>query len=208
MRGRHVTTQHLLQALAGAAGGPVEEGSVGAGAGMVCYSYKGGVGTASRQVSEYILGVLLVANFGRRDQLTIRGVPVGRLLQTTTPLTPPGSVVIILATNAPLTDRQLGRIARRPGLGLARTGSTAGSGSGDFVLAFSTAHKVRQNQSEPVHLTCLPETNLDGFFQAAVEATEEAVLNALCMAEPVRGADGQNFPVLPLDSVKKLLQIA
>ena len=208
LRGRHVTAEHVLQALATAAAGPVAEGSVGAGTGMLCFGYKGGVGTASRQVAEYTLGVLLVANFGRRDQLTIRGLPVGRLLQTTQPLVNPGSVMIILATDAPLTDRQLGRIARRPALGLARTGSTVSSGSGDFVIAFSTAQTVSQKPSSAaLQVRCLPETALDAFFQAAVEATEEAVLNALCQAAPVNGPNGQFFPALPIDSVIKLLQI-
>lgn len=208
LRGRHITAEHVLQALDTAANGPVAEGSVGAGTGMVCYGYKGGVGTASRQVVDYMLGILLVANFGRRDQLTIRGLPVGRLLQTTQALATPGSVMIVLATNAPLTDRQLGRIARRAALGLARTGSTVSSGSGDFVIAFSTAQTVRQNQPGPaLQIQCLPEVALDNFFRAAVEATEEAVLNALCLATPVKGPDGQTLPALPIENVQKLLQI-
>lgn len=208
IRGRHVTSEHVLQALEAAADGPVAEGSVGAGTGMVCYGYKGGVGTASRQVINYILGVLLVANFGRREQLTIRGIPVGRLLQTTQSLANPGSVMIVLATDAPLTDRQLGRIARRAALGLARTGSIVSSGSGDFVIAFSTAQTVRQNQPGPAQqIRCLPEVALDHFFRAASEATEEAVLNALCQAVPVKGLDGKIMPALPVDSVIKLLQI-
>ena len=111
--------------------------------------------------------------------------------------------MIVLATDAPLTDRQLGRIARRPALGLARTGSTVGSGSGDFVIAFSTAQKIRQNQAGALEqVSCLPETALDAFFQAAVEATEEAVLNALCQAAPVKGADGQIFPAAAAKSVR------
>ncbi len=208
LRGRHITAEHVLQALSAAASGPIQEGSAGAGTGMVCYGYKGGVGTASRQVIDYLLGVLLVANFGRRDQLTIRGVPVGRLLQNTSPLTNLGSVVIIIATNAPLTDRQLGRITRRAALGLARTGSTVGSDSGDFVLAFSTAQTVRQGHGHGgLLIQSLPETSLDPFFQATVEATEEAVLNALCQASAVTGADGKVFPILPVESVQKLLQI-
>jgi D-aminopeptidase len=191
-----------------AADGLVAEGSVGAGTGMVCYGYKGGVGTASRQVVDYLLGILLVANFGRRDQLTIRGLPVGRLLQTTQGPVNPGSVMTVLATNAPLTDRQLGRIARRTALGLARTGSTVANGSGDFVIAFSTAQTVRQNQPGPaLQIQCLPEVALDNFFRAAVEATEEAVLNALCQATPVTASDGFVVPALPIENVRQLLQM-
>jgi D-aminopeptidase len=207
LRGRHVTAEHVLQALAAARQGPVEEGSVGAGAGMRCYGYKGGVGTASRQVGDHRLGALLVANFGRRDQLTIRGRPVGRLLAPPTVDKPAaGSVVIVLATDAPLSDRQLGRIARRAANGLARTGSTISSGSGDFVLAFSTAQRIRQHGPEQTRaLEILAEEQLDLFFDACVESVEEAVLNALCQAAPVRGADGRLSEVLPTREIAALL---
>ncbi|RPJ40486.1 MAG: S58 family peptidase [Chloroflexi bacterium] len=211
LRGRHVTAEHVLQALEAAAPGPAGEGSVGAGTGMVCYGYKGGIGTASRQVTRYTLAALLVANFGSREQLTIRGVPVGRLLQMEDaarnrgPAPTPGSVVIVLATDAPLTDRQLGRVARRAVLGLARTGSTVSSGSGDFVLAFSTAQKIRQPEpGRLLEFTCLPDGHLDPFFQAAAEATEEAVINALFQAAPVKGPAGQSVPALPVDQVVRV----
>ncbi len=212
LRGRHVSAEHVLAALAAARGGPVAEGSVGAGAGMVCYGFKGGVGTASRRVGGWTLGALLVANFGRREQLTIRGVPVGRLLAeqagagrpTPVPERRPeaGSVMIVLATDAPLSDRQLGRIARRGGLGLARTGSTVSGGSGDFVIAFSSAQPVpRRPVGDRLAAAHLPEAALDGFFQAAVEAVEEAVLNALCQAEAVE----ETVEALPVERVRALL---
>ncbi|MBE0695578.1 MAG: P1 family peptidase, partial [Anaerolineaceae bacterium] len=201
LRGRHVSPEHVLQALSAAEGGPVAEGSVGAGSGMTCFGFKGGVGTSSRRVGGYTLGALLVTNFGRREQLRIRGVPVGQVLAGTrrAPAQPPapGSVMIVLACDAPLNERQLGRVARRAALGLARCGSIVASGSGDFVIAFSTAQKITQPPAgQLLKLTCLSESTLDGFFQAAVEAVEEAVLNALCAAEAVGDAQ-----VLPVDAV-------
>jgi D-aminopeptidase len=209
LRGRHVTAEHVLQALEAASAGPVMEGSVGAGTGMVCYGFKGGVGTASRRVAEYTLGALLVANFGSREQITIRGAPVGRLLKTEEARPNPGSVVIVFATDAPLTDRQLGRIARRAALGLARTGSSVGHGSGDFVVAFSTAQKIHDpTPGRLLEIACLPETSLDPFFQAAVEATEEAVINALCQATTVKGVNGQWIPTLPIEKVTRFIHPA
>jgi D-aminopeptidase len=209
LRGRHVKADDVMQALTDARSGPVAEGSVGGGTGMVCYGFKGGVGTASRQVGEYVLGGLLVANFGRREQLTIRGVPVGRMMTSTIPEEHPplpGSVMIVLATNAPLTDRQLSRLARRADLGLARTGSTVSSGSGDFAIAFSTAQKVRTPaEGSLLNVRCLPEPALDLFFQAVVEVVEESVLNALCQAEPVMGPEVFTIPALPIEQVQELL---
>lgn len=203
LRGRHVTAEHVLAALDSARGGAVEEGCVGAGSGMTCYGYKGGVGSASRQFDGYTLGALLVANFGRKDQLLVRGIPVGRLLAGEKPGKDPaaGSVMIVLAADAPLSERQLGRIARRAGFGLARTGSTIGSGSGDFVIAFSTAHKIAQRPAEKLlRLTFLDDSALEPFFQAAVECVEEAVLNALCKAETVGSVEA-----LPLERVQRIL---
>ncbi|NLG98302.1 MAG: P1 family peptidase [Chloroflexi bacterium] len=209
LRGRHVRPEHVLLALERAGTGPVEEGTVGAGTGMICYGYKGGVGTASRRVEEYTLGALLVANFGRREQLTIRGVQVAQLVETprSGAEPSPGSVMIVLATDAPLTARQLGRIARRAVLGLARTGSIVSSGSGDFVIAFSTGQKIPAAPKAPLlHLDFLPESALDGFFQAAAEAVEEAVLNALCRAVPVQGPGGFSVPALPAEEIRAALQ--
>jgi D-aminopeptidase len=208
LRGRHVRAEHVLQALAQAQGGPVAEGSVGAGSGMMCYGFKGGVGTASRRVGPHVLGGLLVSNFGRRDQLTIRGKPVGRLLDRQDPAVPPtaGSVVIVLATDAPLSDRQLGRIARRAAAGLARTGTTISSGSGDFVMAFSTANRIPlPAPGSTIPLEILPEAALDRFFDGVVEVVEEAVLNSLCQAAPVSGPGPYRAEALPVDQARIFL---
>ncbi|EKP94289.1 P1 family peptidase [Thermaerobacter subterraneus] len=240
IRGRHVGPAEVAAALAGAAGGPVAEGSVGAGTGVVCYGFKGGIGGASRRWRAALpgagevtvtLGGLVLANFGRRRDLTIAGVPVGRLLagpdepaarprpggQASRPaparLDPGpepagqpgpgagegGSVVVILATDAPLSSRQLGRIARRAAAGLARTGTVYWHGSGDFVLAFSTA------RGYPPYL---PDEGayLNPFFEAAAAVTEEAVIRALVAARPVTGRDGHRVPALPVDQVRRLLE--
>jgi D-aminopeptidase len=209
LRGRHITASHVLDALHNASSGPVDEGCAGAGAGMVCYGWKGGVGTASRQLEAYTIGVLLNANFGQADQLMVRGVPVGRLLSRGKPCARPalpGSVVILLATDAPLTSRQLGRLARRATAGLARTGSMISHGSGDFVITFSTAQRISQTAPDGLlHIDCLPDTRLDRFFQAVVESVEEAVLNALCAAVPTRGYGSDLVESLPVDRVREIL---
>ncbi|HEY8393845.1 MAG TPA: P1 family peptidase, partial [Thermaerobacter sp.] len=217
IRGRHVRREHIYAALDGAAGGPVPEGAVGAGTGMICYGFKGGIGTSSRvwpsplDGQPITLGCLVLANFGRRRDLRIAGVPVGRLLdEPARPAGPPpagagepagegGSVVVILATDAPLTSRQLGRIARRAAAGLARTGTVYWHGSGDFVLAFSTARAL------PPYL---PDEGayLNPFFQAAADVTEEAVLRALVAARPMTGRDGHCVEALPVETVRRLLE--
>ena len=179
IQGRFVREEHVIAALENASSGPVEEGAVGAGTGMRCYEFKGGVGTASRVVGAYCVGALLVSNFGSRPQLTISGVPVGQELRHWTNESPQldGSTMIVLATDAPLSERQLGRLARRAGMGLARTGSTIGHSSGDFVVAFSTANRVidRPEQNRRV-VEVLIELDLNPFFQAVVESVEEAVI--------------------------------
>ncbi|QBS37490.1 peptidase S58 [Thermaerobacter sp. FW80] len=226
IRGRHVGPAEVAAALAGAAGGPVAEGSVGAGTGMICYGFKGGIGTASRVWPATLpgagevtvtLGGLVLANFGRRRDLTIAGIPVGRLLaDLDEPAARPdpaepepgrpgpgagegGSVVVVLATDAPLSSRQLGRIARRAAAGLARTGTVYWHGSGDFVLAFSTARRY------PPYL---PDEGayLNPFFEAAAAVTEEAVIRALVAARPLTGRDGHRVPALPVDRVRRLLE--
>jgi len=176
---------------------------------MSCFGFKGGVGTASRRLPErdggYTVGVLVVANFGRRDELRVAGVPVGRRLANWPEREcGAGSIMMILATDAPLTARQLGRVARRAGLGLARIGSLAGHGSGDFVIAFSTAHRVGRRERERTrHLICLNEDRptITLLFQATVEATEEAVLNALFAAQAMRGYAGHVRHALPIRQV-------
>jgi D-aminopeptidase len=198
----------VLQALQAArdAGQGFAQGSVGAGRGMSCHGLKGGIGSASRRIAwqgrSFLLGALVLANQGRPEALTIAGRRVGPLLRSR--LSAPaadgperGSIIVLLATDAPLDARQLARIARRAAAGLARTGSDYGHGSGDIALAFSTAWRVPQLASEPMPaVALLHESALDGFFQAAAEATEQAILHALFAATGVRGRDGHHRPAL------------
>lgn len=219
IRGRHVHAEHVAAAIEGAASGAVDEGAVGAGTGMSCYGFKGGVGSSSRVVpaeaGDYTVGVLVVSNFGRRERLVIDGVPVGRLLADWTvdePLevaAPQGSsIVIVLATDAPLSERQLSRLAQRVGHGLARTGSIAGTTSGDFVIAFTTANRVAHYATGLTYsMTCIAESwqTIDPFFEAVIEATEEAVLNSLFRARTVVGRDGHVRHALPLEHVVDIM---
>ncbi len=197
IRGRHVKREHCLEALRSARGGPVPEGNVGAGTGMSCLGFKGGIGTSSRKLRGRLgsnhLGVLVLSNFGGLEDLTVAGVPVGRRLQKEhqDPGAPPGSVVIVLATDAPVTSRQLGRVARRCQAGLARTGSAFSNGSGDFVIAFSTANRVPHNPN-PVEVAELLHDDtgeMSSLFRGAAEATEEAIYNSLVAAESMVGRD-------------------
>jgi len=213
-RGRHVHEGHVLAALEAAGEGPVAQGSVGAGVGMTAFGYKGGVGSASRRLSAacgpYTLGALLVSNYGRPEQLTIAGVPVGRLLPNQTPSEQErGSVMVILATDAPLTARQLGRLGRRAVHGLARTGSTSGHGSGDFVIAFSTAQRIPQDgETMELSLRCLQDGGpaMEALFQAVVEAVEEAAISSLFRAETITGRDGHTREALPVAQVLDVLR--
>lgn len=216
IQGRHVSEQDVIAALDGATGGPVAEGTVGAGTGMMAYGFKGGIGTASRRLAEkeggYTVGVLVNANHGRRPELLVGGVPVGRLYesgepaaQAPSPGQSEGSIIIVIATDAPLDARQLTRLAKRAALGLARTGSTARHGSGDFLLAFSTANVIPHYPKEPTFtLTHLADTHLNPLIGATVEATEEAILNALTMATTVVGRDGHRAEAIDLDRLKTL----
>lgn len=212
--GRHVGEAETRAALDGARGGAVAEGNVGAGTGMTCYGWAGGIGTASRVVRadglSWSLGALVLANFGRADDLLIGGVPVGRLLTTETEATREhGSSIVVLATDAPLDARQLGRLARRVPHGLARTGSHGGHGSGDLALAFSVAERIAHYPQGPTRQTPTVDEGhpvIDDLFRATVEATEESVLNALCAATPTDGRDGHRREALPLDRVRALIR--
>lgn len=216
IQGRHVSEQDVMAALDGATSGPVNEGTVGAGTGMVSYGFKGGIGTASRRLSDqeggYTVGVLVNANHGRRPELVVAGVPVGQLYdappsaaQAVRPGLSEGSIIVIIATDAPLDGRQLTRLAKRAALGLARTGSTARHGSGDFILAFSTANVIPHYPKEPTYtLTHLADTHLNPLITATVEATEEAILNALTMATTVVGRDGHRVEAISLTRLKTL----
>ncbi|MGE3977543.1 MAG: P1 family peptidase [Nitrospira sp.] len=217
IQGRHVSEQHVMTALDGATSGPVAEGTVGAGTGMVSYGFKGGIGTSSRQLSEkeggYTVGALVNANHGRRPELIVSGVSVGKLYeppaQMSEALVPgqsEGSIIIVIATDAPLDSRQLIRLAKRAALGLARTGSTARHGSGDFILAFSTANVIPHYPKDPTYsLTHLADTHLNPLFAATAEATEEAILNALTMATTVTGRDNHRIEAIDLDRLKTVM---
>ncbi len=210
IRGRHVKPSHIAEALADACGGYVPEGDVGAGKGMVCFGYKGGIGTSSRLVGDYTLGCLVLTNFGRKEHLTILGRPIGRqLAMKSSSTSPDGSVIVVLATNAPLDARQLLRVARRGGLGLARVGSVVSHTSGDYVFAFSTTNRTHhfEERTEVVHLR-LNESNslMTGFFLAAVESIEEAVINSLFAADKVIGQRGRVVAALPVQKVLELLR--
>jgi D-aminopeptidase len=200
----------VASALDTAASGPVAEGNVGGGTGMVCYGFKGGIGTASRVLAKpdggYTVGVLVQANHGRRHQLLVAGIPVGEEMREGAPTGGEmGSILIVVATDAPLLPHQLERLARRAALGLGRTGSVAGNGSGDLFLAFSTANPRAGESEGTVPLTMLPNDRMDPLFEAVVGATEEAIVNALVAARTMTGFRGYTVPALPHDRLREIL---
>jgi D-aminopeptidase len=208
IRGLHVKTEHVLAAIAAAKSGPVDEGSVGAGAGTIAFGWKGGIGTASRRAGDYLVGVLAQTNFG--GNLTIAGVPVYRMLQAPERRRgagrDDGSCMLVVATDAPVDARDLRRLAARAVFGLARTGSSYSNGSGDFAIAFSTSLDVRSRfgELEPrVHRT-LPTDAVSPLFEAALEATEEAVYNSLFRATTVTSRFG-TAEAIPVDRVRDLI---
>ncbi len=230
VRGRHVRTEHVIAAIEGATAGPVAEGGVGAGTGMSCCEFKGGIGTSSRVVPAeaggFTVGVLVLSNFGRREHLIIGGVPVGRSLVDWRPphseVNPDGlgsSIIIVIATDAPLPPRQLERLCVRAGGGLARTGGLVSTSSGDFAIAFSTTNRVLHDPStlvleqRQVAEALLPGQDgaampaINYLFQATLEATEEAILNSMFAAETLVGRDGHTRHALPIDEVLRLLHL-
>jgi D-aminopeptidase len=216
VNGFHVKPDHVFQALDGAKSGAVAEGNVGGGTGMVCYGFKGGIGTASRKLTDnaggYTVGVLLQANFGARNQLRIAGVPVGMEITDRTrssAVAGPtnedvGSIIIVVATDAPLISNQLKRLARRAAMGVARTGSSSGNGSGDIFIAFSIANPEAAKPTGTIQLTMLPNDRMNPLFEATVQATEEAIVNALVAAETMVGADNHKVIALPHDRLKEV----
>lgn len=186
INGRHLKEDHVRAALDAATGGPVPEGPVGGGTGMITYEFKGGTGTASRKVGEYMVGVLLQANHGIRDWLTVFGTRVGHLLRDDLLMRrEQGSIIVIIATDAPMMPHQLQRLARRAAIGIGRNGSPGGNSSGDIFLAFSTANRRTRAETETgvLNLDYLSDNDFDPFYLAAVEATEEAVINAMLAGE-------------------------
>jgi D-aminopeptidase len=213
MQGRHDTAQDAVQALDSAVGGPVAQGGVGGGTGMVSFEFKGGVGTASRVLpaSEggYTVGVLVNSNTARRDELTVEGVPVGAHIPDLMPkegsTNGDGSIIIVIATDAPLLHDQLERLAKRAALGLGRTGATSRTGSGDLIIAFSTANIVpHYPEARTFQVTVMDQYHINPVFDATEEATEEAVINALLAGQTMVGQSGDTVYGLPHD---RLLQI-
>ncbi len=211
LRGMHVLDEHVHAALDAAAPGPVAEGCVGSGTGMTCFDFKGGIGTSSRLVEPYpglrcTVGVLAMTNFGARERLAVAGVPVGREIGDLMPREHrEGSCIVVLATDAPLTARQCERLAKRCSLGLAVTGSCAADSSGEFMVAFSTAHRVPRVTAAPVPVTTVGNDAMYDLFEAAVDATAEAVLNSLCMATTTEGREGNKVFALPLDRLVEVM---
>ena len=212
INGFHVRKEHAFEAIDSARGGPVQEGNFGGGTGMICHDFKGGIGTSSRIVARedggHTIGVLVQCNYGLSRQLTIAGVPVGRAFPASGMRTEKesGSIIIVVATDAPLLPHQLKRIARRCSLGLARMGSISGSGSGDIFIAFSTANEGRVAASRTVRLEMFSSDEMDPLFEATVQATEEAIVNAMIAAETMTGADGVTVRALPHDQLRTVLR--
>jgi D-aminopeptidase len=216
INGFHVHPEDAWHALDTAHSGPVEEGNVGGGTGMICNEFKGGIGTSSRvldaKAGGYTVGVLVQCNYGARDQLRIAGINVGREIPEHTVFKEDvGSIIVIVATDAPLIPTQLKRVARKVSLGLGRDGSYSGDGSGDIFLAFSTANpgavSPKSNQLNNIHaLTMLPNDSLDPIFLATVQATEEAVVNAMVAAETMKGIDDHEVIALPHNRLREVLK--
>jgi D-aminopeptidase len=210
VNGFHVKAEHAFEAIDRARGGEVAEGSVGGGTGMVCHEFKGGIGTASRRLPDgpYTLGVLVQCNYGLRPQLRIAGVPVGREIpEEPAYRAETGSIIVVVATDAPLLPHQVKRLARRAALGLGRNGSVSGNGSGDIFVAFSTANPAAAVEGQGVRsVTMLPNDAMNGLFAATVEATEEAIVNALVAAETMVGRDDHRVIALPHDRLRATLR--
>ena len=215
INGFHVKADHVFQALDSARSGAVSEGNVGGGTGMVCYGFKCGSGTASRKVADaaggYTVGVFVQANHGRRQELRISGVPVGREIPDQSrpggdDAPEQGSIIIVIATDAPLLPHQLQRIARRASLGLARTGATSGNGSGDIFIAFSTANAGAAGSKSVATVSMLSNERISALFSATVEATEEAIVNALAAGETMVGVSGHRVESLPHDRLRQLMR--
>jgi L-aminopeptidase/D-esterase-like protein len=220
INGFHVKPEHVFQALDSASPGPVPEGNVGGGTGMHCYDFKGGIGTASRKLPAgsggYTVGVLVQANFGLRRHLLVAGAPVGKELTcekipcrsvgAQRPGGRDGSIIIVVATDAPVIAHQLKRLARRAALGIARTGSVSGNGSGDIFIAFSTANPGADAVPKTAQISMLSNRRIDDLFEATVFATEEAVINAMVAAETMIGRDNHQTIALPHEELKQALR--
>ena len=226
INGFHVKPADVWNALETAKSGPVEEGGVGGGTGMICHGFKGGIGTSSRVVDKsmggYTVGVLVQTNYGVRKQLTIAGVPVGKELEDTLPViinddataalyknneqSEAGSIIVVLATNAPLLPHQLKRLTQRVSLGIGKNGGIGGNGSGDIFIAFSTANKAAFSRTKETSLTMYSNDLINDLFTATIEATEEAIINALVAGRTMKGINDNTVPGLPHDAVIRILK--
>jgi L-aminopeptidase/D-esterase-like protein len=217
INGFHVKPEDVFHAIGSAASGPLAEGSVGGGTGMVCNGFKGGIGTSSRKLEPrqggYTVGVLVQCNFGRRENLRIAGVPVGKEIPEDVPYTSTkfddverGSIIVVVATDAPLVSAQLQRVARRVTLALGRLGSVSGNGSGDIFIAFSTANSGAATAEKVVNIKMLSNDKMDDVFAATVWATEEAIVNAMVGAETMTGIDNHKVIALPHDRLRAVLK--
>jgi len=218
VNGQHVRPEHVEAALASATEGPVAEGNVGGGTGMICHGFKGGIGTASRVVptgsGQFTLGILVQANHGRRDRLSVNGVPVGMAIPASEVPLPhdrgeggSGSIIVVVATDAPLLPHQCERLAQRAGLGVARMGGAGENSSGDLFFAFSTANADARTAPETVaQVDMLSNDSITPLFYAVIEATEEAILNALLAAETMVGRDGNTAHRLPSDRLAEVMR--
>jgi D-aminopeptidase len=220
INGFHVKPEHAFHAIDSAHGGPVDEGNVGGGTGMICNGYKGGIGTSSRELDPklggYTVGVLVQCNYGNdeaRFNLRIAGVPIGREMpapqsraSTSGDVPETGSIIVVVATDAPLISHQLKRLARRVSLGLGRNGGISASGSGDIFIAFSTANSGAAKPDGPVQLAMLPNDRMDPLFAATVQATEEAIVNAMVAAETMTGIENHTVIALPHDKLRAVLK--
>jgi D-aminopeptidase len=209
-RGRHVTSADALKAIETAKSGPVEEGSVGAGTGMVSYGFKGGIGTASRVLAAsdggWTLGVLVNANMGRRLELRVAGAPAGLDIREFPLKATDGSIIVVIATDAPLDHLKLQRLAARASVGVVRTGSTVRHGSGDIFVAFSTGNRIPHSPKESTYaMRVVDDDHLNAIFEAAEDATEEAILNALTTAKTIIGRDGNTAYAIPLDHLRAVV---
>jgi D-aminopeptidase len=210
--GRHVKEAHVYEAIQTASDGPVAEGNVGSGTGMVCCDFKGGIGTSSRRLPEvhggYTLGVLVMSNFGRMRDLRVCGLPVGAALEeeyreSRRRSVNYGSIIAVIATDAPLSTHQLNRLAKRAALGIGRVGSYASHSSGEIILAFSTANTIPRETAKMVYrLKLLLDHRMDPLYEVVIEATEEAILNSLFMAREIDGVNGNRCVALPIDRVR------
>jgi len=210
INGFHVKREDAFAAMQDAHAGPIAEGNVGGGTGMICFEFKGGTGTSSRKLPDrlggYTVGVLVQCNFGTRELLCIAGVPVGREIPKSPHREDTGSIIVVVATDAPLLPHQMKRIARRVTLGLGRLGSISGNGSGDIFIAFSTANAGAGLAQKTTAVQMLPNEQMNALFEATVQATEEAVVNAMIGAHTMTGINGYTVEALPHDQLRAVLK--